>query len=92
MAAKVGPYVFCETCQLLIHTHPEQVFWKCLWHCHKAGGDPLRCHVKPHTPACVHYVPLPPTYRDPASGAPEGAPGGLSLLDAIKRACVGVAS
>ena len=45
----------CSSCEELQHTSPTQVFWRCRWHCEEPGGEVIRCHVLPRTPACQHH-------------------------------------
>jgi hypothetical protein len=47
----------CRNCNHLEQTAPTQVFWRCRWHSECPGGDVIRCHVAPETPACPHYAP-----------------------------------
>ena len=47
----------CRQCRELQHTSRTQVAWRCRWHSEEPGGDVLRCHVLPESPACVHFAP-----------------------------------
>lgn len=88
--------VYCETCQELTHTSPTQVFWRCRWHCEEPGGSVTRCHVLPHSPACVHYVPrverVAGELTGPAAFAASEIRRGVPVWAALSAAGLGVAS
>ena len=56
----------CIHCRHIQHTSPTQVAWRCRWHCEERGGEVLRCHVLPESPACTHFERRPDGATDAA--------------------------
>jgi hypothetical protein len=85
--------VTCRSCDEIQHTSPDQVFWRCRWHCEEPGGEVTRCHVLPGTPACVHHHRSPvkagTALRGPALVAAREVESGVPAWVAL--ACAGLA-